>query len=75
VVCFTTPATCGPASEMQPGMVAPKGRLCLALYLKASFRGAWKTEKRLYAANRWLHLFIKWPHITAFLLRRQMVFS
>ncbi len=54
------------------GCVAPGGRLALALYLETPFCSAWKTEKRLYANNRWLRPLIKWPYVAAFLAAKQL---
>ena len=53
-------------------LVAPGGRLCLALYLQTPLCGAWRAEKRIYSKQRWLRPFIKWPFVAMRLSARQL---
>lgn len=53
-------------------LVAPGGRLCLALYLQTPLCGAWTAEKHIYSEHRWLRPFIKWPFVAMRLSARQL---
>lgn len=53
-------------------LVAPGGRLCMALYLKTPLCGFWRVEKRIYSRNKWLRPVIKAPFVAALLLARTL---
>lgn len=51
-------------------LVAPGGRLAVALYLRTPFCPVWRLEKRLYARHGWLRPAIKLPFAAGLLLAR-----
>jgi 2-polyprenyl-6-hydroxyphenyl methylase/3-demethylubiquinone-9 3-methyltransferase len=53
-------------------LVAPGGRLVLALYLRTPLCGAWKVEKRIYSSQRWLRPAIKGIYVGAYMVAKQI---